>query len=181
MKSRKIQFLNPIPNYFKSSNKRAYLAAPHLPKNLRLKAKYISSIRTKTIFKFLTEGYNLFLSGVENIWVKYRKLGTLPRQFDTYYSSCIHPKSVFKDWGFTVCDGTVGYRNTTNNLILINKLMDHCDAGCDGQASLNWILKEEYRIRWNKSKHGFRIGRSYHKNSTKLNQLNFIYCQKLKK
>ena len=80
--------------HFESINKRVYSATPKLPKNKRLKAKYISSIRVNTVFNFLNDGYNLFISGIENIWVKYRDLSTLPNKFDTYFGACSHQSGI---------------------------------------------------------------------------------------
>lgn len=113
--------------------------------------KTIWSIRFEKTRDLLREGYNVFLTDIDSIWMKYVSLESLTN-FDVSHAACGNwPQAAFDEWGFVVCAGVTAYRSNQKTIELLDYLYFRCEFGCDDQIVLNHkAYQHDLKIKWEK-------------------------------
>lgn len=131
----------------KADSYRVILTNEKLPVTKFLRT--IWKVRIVTILKLLEEGFNVFVSDVDSIWVKYRDLTSLPEMIDTFHSyGTTYPQNVFAKWRFVVCGCVGGYHSNANTVSFFKRLKERCENTCDDQHSMNNLLMRDYNMTW---------------------------------
>lgn len=120
------------------------------PEHRVFKRKSIWKIRIRSIMFMLEEGYSLFLSDVDSVWLKYYDLNTyFPDNIDAFFIKVNNsfPGKARKEWNFVVSGGVTAFRPTAAILKMHEELMFWCSWNCDDQIQLNYRLLE-YGIKW---------------------------------
>lgn len=99
--------------------------------------------RLTTLYKFIKNGKNVFISDVDSIWVNHYDLNLMPPMFDAYHAICTtFPKEVYFVWGFVLCGGVGGYRSNPSTIKFFENMVLKCGRKCDDQRLLNEFYLE---------------------------------------
>jgi hypothetical protein len=122
--------------------------------------------RWNYVLRQLEEGYNVLLTDVDNVYVRYKNLSELelsPYDQILAYAGTVHsfPRTIFYEVGFTVCGGMSWLRSAPGPIEIARQVVTkcrcentlYCHCGCDDQVAFNsLILKEEpYKIKWDQN------------------------------
>jgi len=98
----------------------------------------IWSMRLEKVSQLLEEGFNVFVTDIDSIWLKYIPMQQLSREYDVLHTICgTWPPAMYKTWGFVVCAGVAGYRSTEATRYMVKSLAGRCYPACDDQVALN--------------------------------------------
>ena len=114
------------------------------------KFKWIWSLRIQKVLELLEAGFNVFLTDVDSIWLKYMELSSLPDGVDVIHAKCPSwPKQVSEVWGFVVCGGVAGYRSNGEVVKLFRFMRERCIEMCDDQKVLNFdAYFRNFGVQW---------------------------------
>jgi hypothetical protein len=105
-------------------------------------------IRVDVTIKLLKQGYSVFQSDIDSLWLKYIDLDSLPLNFDILWSIAgKFPPAQKRKWGFTLCGCLMLYRPTELTLKWFDLYTASCKNKCDDQRNINGLL-DMGRIRW---------------------------------
>ena len=134
-------------------------------KNIRHKSKSIWKIRINMVKILLEEGWSVFVTDVDSIWMKYVDLEKFPENIDAFFvKTASFPARARAAWGFTICGGVVGFRPTKAIFEMFTDLAYWCNSNCDDQLQMNYRLMQ-YRVEWydNSSESEFEPIRAFDK------------------
>lgn len=109
--------------------------------------KHIWEIRLKTCATLIQNNYNVMLTDVDSIWLKYYKLSSLPNFIDGFYGTgTTFPKDVYKTWHLVLHGGMFAFHSNPRTKLFWKVLAEKCNH-CDDQALVNRVVKNVYGIR----------------------------------
>ena len=125
--------------------------------------------RWNYILKQLQQNYNVLVTDVDNVFLKYKNMIEFENsKFDSYfaYGGTIDtfPRNIYKKMGFTICGGMSWLRGSSPGVIEIVKTIItrcgcettfNCHCSCDDQVILNSIMLTEpiYKVKWDDDDH----------------------------
>ena len=123
--------------------------------------------RWNYILRQLQEGYNVFITDVDNIFQIYKPMHHFENdKYDTVhaFSGDINafPKNIYKYQGFNICGGLSWLRSTPSVIEFVSELAKRCgckesigcECHCDDQVVINSMyFNGEYNGTWNKKPH----------------------------
>lgn len=124
--------------------------------------RLIWTVRLSAMKDLIIKGFNVMISDVDSIWIKYQNLNLLPTGFDSFHAyGTTFPQSVFDEQGFVVCGGVAAYKSTENTKRFFSRLVEECGSKCDDQMLINGLLIGEWNMDWQMSPGtGVRFGTS---------------------
>jgi hypothetical protein len=115
------------------------------------------------VFRTLQAGFNVLLTDVDNVFVRYLDMSELEQEpFDSMHAYAgflsAFPRNIFATTGFTICGGMSWLRSAPGVMAIVQTLVDrcgcqstlYCHCKCDDQVVLNTIMLTEdtYKIAW---------------------------------
>merc|ERR1711972_962861 len=95
-------------------------------------------MRLEKTAELLDQGFNVFVTDIDSIWLKYIPMQQLSREYYVMHTICgTWPPAIYKTWGFVVCAGVAGYRSTEQTRHMVKNLARRCYPACDDQVALN--------------------------------------------
>jgi hypothetical protein len=138
----------------------------NLAKQAQLYRRSLFGSRWAYVLRQLQGGYNVLLTDVDNVFVRYKNLTELEMEpFDSMHAFAgtidAFPRNVFRAKGFTICGGMSWLRSAPGVMEIAEKLVDrcgcdstlHCHCFCDDQVVFNnlMLLHEPYCINWDQN------------------------------
>lgn len=123
--------------------------------------------RWNYILRQLQQGYNVFITDVDNIFQRYKPMHHFENdKYDMVHAFSgdisVFPRNIYKYQGFNICGGLSWLRSTPSVIEFVSELAKRCgckestgcECHCDDQVIINFMyFKGEYNGTWNKKPH----------------------------
>ncbi|KAL3913243.1 MAG: hypothetical protein SGILL_006567 [Bacillariaceae sp.] len=138
----------------------------NLAKQAQLYRRSLFGNRWTYVLRQLEAGYNVLLTDVDNVFVRYKDLKELEAEpFDSMHAFAgtldAFPRNVFRQKGYTICGGMSWLRAAPGVMEIANQLIKrcgcestlHCHCFCDDQVVFNniMLMHDPYRIDWDQN------------------------------
>ena len=133
-------------------------AAPCFPAHERHEVAWdqrlsnIWSLRLLILRELLVAGYGVILSDADALWMTDARTyyyEAVSSDIDVVSSRANFPPIVNSIWGATLCMGFIVFRPSVATALLLEHAVARCGDTCDDQTSVNDVLLDTARLRWN--------------------------------